>query len=492
MVGITGGGGNYCPNDPTTRQQAAVFFLKGEAIHCPLGTVGCTWTPPACTPPPNQRFADVPCPSQYADWIEELADEGITAGCGSGNFCPTQMLGSWQMLAWAQKVWPGYCPLPRTSVLTYRDEGARVITEANQLTSGDDTSETITYPRDNVFLGSQLVSSAVWTGTTPSYQFFAVDHLGSTRLATDMTGLIVESYKYWPYGDDGPGTGTANQRLTFAGMERDTENKHYFDHARTQDFNIGRFISADRVWGGQGAPQSWNRYSYVLNNPMSLTDPWGLATHASWCDGPCPWITWFIDLFGAGPPTSGGGPSGEGGITTGRTCQQIAASAPSGDAVARAGQAAASGAATFADAILHPVDFAMGTADAGGMTLGWLTGSGPSTMDFGPESVQAAQMASSPMVAQAVRAHLATGREPPAKFGVLQFLAAGVNPTQQFVGSFNYGFTQQGEILQMNIRNTTSFDSATYHRTHLDWERPGAMSNVSQTVTINIPCKIPG
>ena len=203
----------------------------------------------------------MPCPSQYADWIEELADEGITAGCGSGNFCPTQVLGSWQMLAWAQKVWPGYCPLPRTSVLTYRDEGARVITEANQLTSGDDTSETITYPRDNVFLGSQLVSSAVWTGTTPSYQFFAVDHLGSTRLATDMAGMIVESYKYWPYGDDGPGTGTANQRLTFAGMERDTENKHYFDHARTQDFNIGRFVSADRAWGGQGAPQSWNRYA---------------------------------------------------------------------------------------------------------------------------------------------------------------------------------------------------------------------------------------
>ena len=40
VVGITGGcgGGNYCPNDPTTRQQAAVFFLKGEASHCPLGT----------------------------------------------------------------------------------------------------------------------------------------------------------------------------------------------------------------------------------------------------------------------------------------------------------------------------------------------------------------------------------------------------------------------------------------------------------------------
>ena len=28
------------------------------------------------------------CPSQFADWIEELATEGITGGCGGGNYCP--------------------------------------------------------------------------------------------------------------------------------------------------------------------------------------------------------------------------------------------------------------------------------------------------------------------------------------------------------------------------------------------------------------------
>jgi glucose/arabinose dehydrogenase len=71
------GGGNYCPVDPVQRQQMAVFLLKAE--H------GSGYLPPACTP---GMFGDVPCPSQFANWIDQLANEGITAGCGGGNFCP--------------------------------------------------------------------------------------------------------------------------------------------------------------------------------------------------------------------------------------------------------------------------------------------------------------------------------------------------------------------------------------------------------------------
>ena len=276
-VGITSGcgGGNYCPESQTQRDQSSVFFLKGE--HCAVNVTGCTYTPPACT---STIFADVPCPSQYADWVNQLYAEGITAGCGSGNFCPTDALGSWQTLAWAQKVWPSYNPLPRASIVTYRDEGGRVVTEGVQ-SGGADLSAVEAYQRDNIFLGGQLVSSGVWSGsgwTTLNYQFYAVDHLGSTRLVTDVSSNLVQGLKYWPYGDDAPGSGSdAGQRLKFAGMERDTENKHYFDHARTADFNLGRFVSADEVFGDQETPQSWNRYSYVMNNPTSLTDPWGYA-----------------------------------------------------------------------------------------------------------------------------------------------------------------------------------------------------------------------
>jgi hypothetical protein len=76
--GITGGcgGGNYCPTTPVRRDQMAVFLLKAE--H------GSSYAPPACT----GVFADVPCPSTFANWIEQLAAENITGGCGGGNYCP--------------------------------------------------------------------------------------------------------------------------------------------------------------------------------------------------------------------------------------------------------------------------------------------------------------------------------------------------------------------------------------------------------------------
>jgi len=77
-LGITGGcgGGNYCPGNPVTRAQMAVFLLKSE--H------GAAYVPPNCA----GIFDDVPCPSQFANWVEQLAAEGITAGCGGNNFCP--------------------------------------------------------------------------------------------------------------------------------------------------------------------------------------------------------------------------------------------------------------------------------------------------------------------------------------------------------------------------------------------------------------------
>jgi S-layer homology domain len=77
--GITGGCGNgdYCPGNPVTREQMAVFLLKAE--H------GSGYVPPVCT----GVFSDVACPSGFANWIEELFVEGITGGCGVGLYCPT-------------------------------------------------------------------------------------------------------------------------------------------------------------------------------------------------------------------------------------------------------------------------------------------------------------------------------------------------------------------------------------------------------------------
>ncbi len=78
LDGITGGcgGNNYCPNDAVTRAQMAVFLLRAE--H------GAGFSPP----PATGVFTDVPLGSFAVAWIEQLAAEGITSGCGGGNYCP--------------------------------------------------------------------------------------------------------------------------------------------------------------------------------------------------------------------------------------------------------------------------------------------------------------------------------------------------------------------------------------------------------------------
>jgi hypothetical protein len=76
--GITAGcgGPNFCPNAPVTRAQMAVFLLKAK--H------GGEYSPPAAA----GVFADVLPSNPFAPWIERLAAEGVTAGCGAGNYCP--------------------------------------------------------------------------------------------------------------------------------------------------------------------------------------------------------------------------------------------------------------------------------------------------------------------------------------------------------------------------------------------------------------------
>ncbi|MBL8063408.1 MAG: S-layer homology domain-containing protein [Anaerolineales bacterium] len=80
--GITGGCStnplNYCPTQAVTRAQMAVFLLKG--IH------GLSFAPPAVNG--STGFNDVAVDYWAAAWIKQLAAEGITGGCGNGNYCP--------------------------------------------------------------------------------------------------------------------------------------------------------------------------------------------------------------------------------------------------------------------------------------------------------------------------------------------------------------------------------------------------------------------
>jgi hypothetical protein len=77
--GITGGcgGGNYCPNNSTSRAEMSVFVLVAKE--------SAGYAPPACGTP---MFDDVPAGSPFCRFIEELARRGVTSGCDADSFCP--------------------------------------------------------------------------------------------------------------------------------------------------------------------------------------------------------------------------------------------------------------------------------------------------------------------------------------------------------------------------------------------------------------------
>ncbi len=102
------GGGNFGVAAVTTRQQMAVFLMKAKRGIC--------YVPPACT----GVFADVPCASPFSGWIEALAADGITGGCGGGNFCPQSPVRREQMAVFLIKARAGadHVPLPCTGIFT--------------------------------------------------------------------------------------------------------------------------------------------------------------------------------------------------------------------------------------------------------------------------------------------------------------------------------------------------------------------------------------
>jgi len=108
--GITAGcgGGDYCPDATVTRAQMAVFLLRAE--H------GAAYQPPPAT---GAVFLDVPSNGFAAAFIEQLAAEGITGGCGNGNYCPNHPLSRAQMAPLLLKTehGPAYQPPPATGTV---------------------------------------------------------------------------------------------------------------------------------------------------------------------------------------------------------------------------------------------------------------------------------------------------------------------------------------------------------------------------------------
>jgi RHS repeat-associated protein len=126
---------------------------------------------------------------------------------------------------------------------------------------------------------------------TVGVSYLTLDTLGSLRAVTGQNGGVKSRHDYQPFGDEidslkVPNSGRGNftsynygtVRQKFTGYDHNGETNLEFAGARYYSGTQGRFISPDPYMGSAHLinPQSFNRYTYCLNNPLSIIDPSGL------------------------------------------------------------------------------------------------------------------------------------------------------------------------------------------------------------------------
>jgi RHS repeat-associated protein len=128
--------------------------------------------------------------------------------------------------------------------------------------------------------------------TTTDTKFLHSDHLGSVDVVTNEAGAVIErdSFDSWGWRrptDWQPADTSIRSIITrgYTGHEQLDDLGLVHMNGRVYDPGLGRFLSADPFVQAPTETQNFNRYSYVLNNPLSLTDPSGfnfLNNFGSW------------------------------------------------------------------------------------------------------------------------------------------------------------------------------------------------------------------
>jgi RHS repeat-associated protein len=130
----------------------------------------------------------------------------------------------------------------------------------------------------------------VQSGTTTYFPH--VDWLGTKRAVTNLSGTRTDTCASLPFGDALSCTGTDNFPTHFTGQVHDNESN--LDHFLFRQYTStqGRWMHPDPAGLAAvdpGNPQTWNRYAYVNNNPLSYIDPFGLTDCPQNKTCPCPY-----------------------------------------------------------------------------------------------------------------------------------------------------------------------------------------------------------
>jgi len=160
---------------------------------------------------------------------------------------------------------------------SWGSDGARVYLQGYEHRT--DTGET------KVYLGDYAVISR--SGSTRKVEYLLKDRLGSVDAVADGAGVVTETRGYDAFGKPRSGTwadlSPAKLQSTATTPKGFTQHEHLNQvelihmNGRVFDYNLGRFTGVDPFIQFPLNSQSLNPYSYLMNNPLSGTDPTGYA-----------------------------------------------------------------------------------------------------------------------------------------------------------------------------------------------------------------------
>lgn len=138
---------------------------------------------------------------------------------------------------------------------------------------------TTVYNKHYIYAGASLV--AVYDSTAATTRYFHTDHIGSIDTISNETGQLVQRLSYDAHGKRRNPNGTDATSITapnshgYTAQEHDDEVSLINLNAREYDPYLGRFLSPDPLVPNPRRSQTYNRYSYALNNPLRFIDPTG-------------------------------------------------------------------------------------------------------------------------------------------------------------------------------------------------------------------------
>lgn len=145
-----------------------------------------------------------------------------------------------------------------------------------------DVADTWRRQRDYIYRGGQLLASEAPGEQEPVIHHYHLDHLGSTRLVTGPAGEYRAFHAYLPFGEEVTAPAQSGTTLKYTGHEREEgmdavgrgDDLDYM-HGRWCSPGSGKFLSVDIASARPTSPQTWNRYAYVANAPLTRVDPNG-------------------------------------------------------------------------------------------------------------------------------------------------------------------------------------------------------------------------